>query len=570
MFAAVAARVPRTGMPGMTTRKDWLFASLRDYSPAWLSGDLIAAMTLAAIAIPEQLATARLAGMPPMSGLFAFAAGTFAFAAFGGNRFVSVGADSTIAPIIAGALVAMAVPGAEQYATTAAMLALLVGIILLLARILRAGWIADLLSIPVITGFLAGISIHIIVSQLPSVMGIDAIHGNLVERFADVIGRARHFRGYTLAIGIGVLVLSQLTERWNPRVPGALIGLVLAALAVRLFALDKHGVAVLGALPIGPPALTLALPNWDDITQLLPGALLVALLCMIQTAVVVRSFPSEADGNDDVTRDFAGVGAGCILAAFFGAFAVNASPPRTAVVKEAGGRSQLSGLFAIAIVAAVVLVAAGTFKYVPEAALSGVLIFIAIRLFRATIIRQIYRKGDWEILIVAASAALVVFLPIETGVTLSIVLSLLHSVYVIARPDVTELARIPGTTIWWVLPKDHAREYEPGVLVVAPSAPIYFVNASYLREKLMQEIAAKEEPCRYLVIEAHGVIDIDFTGSDMLQKLITELRGRGVDVAIARMSSERALAAARRSGLIDALGEDHVFRSVEEAVRNRA
>jgi sulfate permease, SulP family len=554
-------------MPAMMRRKDWLFASLRDYSPAWLSGDLIAAMTLAAIALPEQLATARLAGMPPMSGLFAFAAGTIAFAAFGGNRFVSVGADSTVAPIIAGALVALAVPGAVQYASMAAMLALLVGILLLLARILRAGWIADLLSTPVITGFLAGISIHIFVGQLPAMMGIDAIHGNLVEQFSDVVGRARHFRAAPLAIGIGVIVLSQLAERWNPRIPGALIGLIIGAVAVRLFALDQYGVAVLGSLPIGPPALTIALPSWDELTQLLPGALLVALVCMIQTAAVVRTFPSEADGYEDVTRDFAGVGAGCILAAFFGAFAVNASPPRTAVVKEAGGRSQFSGLFAVAIVAAVVLVASGTFKYVPEAALSGVLIFIAMRLFRVEVMRQIYRKSEWEILVVAGSAALVVFLPIQTGITLSIILSLLHSVYVIARPTITELERIPGTTIWWALPKDHAREYEPGVLVIALNAPIYFVNASYLRDNLNAAIAAKDEPYSYLIIEAHGVIDIDFTGSNMLQKLITELRGRGVDVAIARMSSERALAAARRTGLIDVLGEDHVFRSVEEAVR---
>jgi len=556
-------------MPAMTRRRDWLFASLRDYSPAWLSGDLIAAMTLAAIAIPEQLATARLAGMPPMAGLFAFAAGTFAFAALGANRFISVGADSTIAPIMTGALVALAVPGAVQYASMAATLALLVGIALLLARILRAGWIADLLSIPVITGFLAGISIHIIVGQLPSIMGIEAVHGNLMERFADVVGRARHFRAYPLVIGIGVLALSQLAERWNPRVPGALIGLVIGAIAVRLFALDQHGVAVLGALPIAPPALNLAMPSWDDITQLLPAALIVALVCMIQTAAVVRAFPSDVDDYEDVTRDFAGVGAGCILAAFFGAFAVNASPPRTAVVHEAGGHSQLSGLFAIAIVAAIVLVASGTFKYVPEAALSGVLIFVALRIFRVEVMRDIYRKSEWEILIVAGSAALVVFLPIQTGITLSIMLSLLHSVYVIARPDIGELARIPGTTIWWALPKDHPGEHEAGVLVIAPSAPIYFVNASYLRSRLLEAIAAKEDPPRYLVIEAHGVIDIDFTGSRMLQQLIADLRARGTDLAIARMSSERARKAARRTGLLDILGEDHLFRSVEEAIRHR-
>ena len=556
-------------MAGTTGRRDWLFASLRDYSPGWLSGDLIAAMTLAAIAIPEQLATARLAGMAPMAGLFAFAAGTFGFAAFGANRFMSVGADSTIAPIMAGALVALAVPGSVQYAGMAATLALLVGLVLLLARIARMGWIADLLSIPVTTGFLAGISIHIIVGQLPSILGIEAIHGSLVEQFADVVGRARHFRVGPLTIGLGVLVLSQIAERVNPRIPGALIGLVAGALAVKLFALDRHGVAVLGALPIAPPALMLALPSWDDITQLLPAALIVALVCMMQTAAVARSFPSDPGGNEDVSRDFAGVGAGCILAALFGAFAVNASPPRTAAVRESGGRSQLSGLFAIAIVAAIVLVAARAFTYVPEAALSGVLVFVAMRIFRVAIMRQIYRKGEWEILVVAGSAALVVFLPIETGVTMSVVLSLLHSVYVIARPDITELARVPGTTIWWALAKGETGEREPGVLVIAPSAPIYFVNATYLRARLMAAIAAKGESCRYVVLEAHGVIDIDFTGSQTLQQIIADLRGHGIDMAIARMSSERAQQAAKETGLIDALGADHVFRSVEEAIRKR-
>jgi MFS superfamily sulfate permease-like transporter len=145
----------------------------------------------------------------------------------------------------------------------------------------------------------------------------------------------------------------------------------------------------------------------------------------------------------------------------------------------------------------------------------------------------------------------------------------LHSAYVIALPDITELARIPGTTIWWALAKGHTGEHEPGVLVIAPNAPIYFVNASYLRNRLMDAIAAKEEPCHYVIIEAHGVIDIDFTGSHVLQQIIAGLRVRGIDLAIARMNSERALEAARQTGLLAALGEDHLFRSVEEAIRNR-
>jgi MFS superfamily sulfate permease-like transporter len=404
---------------------------------------------------------------------------------------------------------------------------------------------------------------------LPSILGIEGERGNLMEQFTDVVGRLRHFRAYPLAIGLGVLAITQFAERINPRIPGALVGLVISALAVWLFALDQRGVAVLGALPIAPPALTLALPSWDDFTQLLPTALIVALVCMMQTAAVVRSFPSDPGGEEDVSRDFAGVGAGSILAALFGAFAVNASPPRTAVVHESGGRSQLSGLFAIAIVAAIVLIASGAFAFVPEAALSGVLVYVAMRIFRVAVMRQIYRKGGWEILIVAGTAALVVFLPIQTGVTLSIVLSMLHSIYVIARPYCSELARIPGTTVWWALAKGETGEHEPGVLVISPSAPIYFVNATYLHAKLKDAIAAKAEPCRYVVIEAHGVIDIDYTGSQMLQQLIAELRGRGIDLAIARMSSERAQQAAEQTGLIEALGADHVFRSVEEAIRKR-
>jgi sulfate permease, SulP family len=556
-------------MAGPTGRKDWLFASLRDYSPSWLGGDVIAAMTLAAIAIPEQLATARLAGMPAMTGLFAFAAGTLAFAAFGANRFISVGADSTIAPIMASALAALAVTGSERYAGMAAVLAVFVGLVLLLARIVRAGWIADLLSIPVTTGFLAGISVHIIVGQLPAILGIEAAHGNIIDQFADIVGRLRHAHAYPVAIGLGVLAAAQIAERVNPRIPGALIGLIISGLAVWLLGLENRGVPVLGALPIAAPALALTLPNWDEFAQLLPVSLIVALVCMMQTAAVVRAFPSDPRGTEDVSRDFAGIGAGSILAALFGAFAVNSSPPRTAVVQESGGRSQLSGLFAIAIIATVVLVASGAFAFVPEAALSGVLLFVAMRIFRVAIMRQIYRKGGREILIVAGSAALVVLLPIETGVTMSIVLSLMHSIYIIARPDCAELARVPGTTVWWALAKGETGEHEPGVLVYAPSAPIYFINATYVRAMLMDAIAAKAAPIRLVVIEAHGVNDVDYTGSQMLQQVIAELQGRGIAVAIARLSSERVQQAAKQTGLIDALGADHIFRSVEEAIRKR-
>lgn len=549
------------GHPGL------LFASLRGFRLSWLPGDAIAGLTLAAIAIPEQLATARLVGMPPVSGLVAFAAGTLAFAVFGSNRFMSIGADSTIAPIMAAPLAGMAALGSPQYAGAAVALALLTGTLLLLTRPLRLGWIADLLSIPVATGFLAGIAIHIIIGQLPTILGLPPPHGALLARLGTIVGALPHANPYPLTIAAGVFAVAMLAEQLDARIPGALIGLAVSAVAVWGTALRSHGVAVLGAAPFALRVGRFALPDPTTLLHLLPLSLIVALVCMVQTAVVLQSFPSDPDRPDDAGRDFAAVGVGSILAALLGSFAVDASPPRTAVVVESGGRSQLTGLLAVAVVATLVLLGARAFAFVSYAALSGVLVFIALRIFRVSVMRQIWQRNRYEILLVATSAALVVILPIETGVSMSIVLSLLHSIYIIARPRCAELARVPGSTVWWTLAPGEKGEQVPGVLVFAFGAPIAFINANYLMERLMHAVETARPSPRLVVIEANGVLDVDFTGSLTMQHTIGELRRRGIDVAFARLESERAMQAAARTGLIAALGADHVFRSVEEAIR---
>ena len=543
------------------------FSSLQGYRASWLAGDAVAALTLAAIALPEQLATARLVGMPPLTGLLAFVVGTLVFAAAGTNRFMSVGADSTIAPIMASALVAIALPGTAAYASTAGALGILVGSLMLISGAARLGWITDLLSIPVTTGFLAGIAVHIIVGQLPGLLGLPVPSGDLLHRLAIVVSELPRSNPYSTSIGLGVLVLAILGERISARVPGALVGLVGAGVAVWALGLAQRGTAVLGALPIGSLRLSIGIPTWGALTQLLPTALIVALVCMMQTAVVLRSFPGDSDRAQSVNRDFAAVGLGSVFAAILGAFAVNSSPPRTAAVRESGGRTQLAGLLAILIVASIALLAAGAFAVLPVAALSGVLIFIAIRIIRAATMRQIYRRGGYEIWLVAASAALVVALPIQVGVTLSILLSLTHSIYIIARPDCAVLSRVSGTTVWWKPLTGQTCEREPGVLVFSPGAPVCFPNAAYINSELMSRITAMGEPCRLVVLEANGVIDIDYTGSQMLQRVIGELHDRKIQVALARLESARAQRAAERTGLIAVLGADHVFRSVEEAIR---
>src|SRR6516164_2953783 len=278
----------------------WLLASLHGHRIGWLPRDLIAGLMLAAIAIPGQLATARLAGMPPETGLYAFAAGSLAFAVFGANRFMSVAADSTIAPIFAGALASWAAVGTPHYAELVTLLALMVGAILLVVGLLRAGWLATLLSIPVTTGFLAGIAIHIMVGELPTLLGISEERGHILRRLDET-------NLYTLALGAGVLIVTLGTARISAKIPGALIGVVAAGVAVALFHLQSRGASLLEPLHVELPRLALpSLPEARDIGRLLPLALIVAMVCIMQTSAVASTFPSEEDRPDDASRDFAG------------------------------------------------------------------------------------------------------------------------------------------------------------------------------------------------------------------------------------------------------------------------
>src|ERR1700753_962088 len=232
-----------------------VFRSLQAYHRSFVAHDLVAGFTLVAIAIPEQLATARLGGFSPQIGFFAFLAGSLAFAIFGSNRFLSSGADSTITPIFAGGLAALAASGSPDYLALAGVLALMVGVVLVIGGVFRLGWIADLLSIPVTTGFLAGIAIHILISQLPAILGLPAPDGAMLRKLATLAVELPHSNPFTLIIGLGVLALVTISERIDVRIPGALIGLVGAALAVILMGLESRGVAVLGDIPGTLPRL---------------------------------------------------------------------------------------------------------------------------------------------------------------------------------------------------------------------------------------------------------------------------------------------------------------------------
>ena len=548
--------------------KAWpVFRSLNAYRLSFLTHDLFAGLTLAAIAIPEQMATARLGGFSPQIGFFAFLAGSLAFAAFGSNRFLSCGADSTITPIFAGGLAVLAASGTPEYQLLAAALALMVGLLLLAAGIFRLGWIADLLSVPVTTGFLAGISVHILISQLPGILGLPSPEGPMLQKLATLLAHLNGTNPFTLVIGFGVLAIIALCERINARIPGALIGLALAGGAVVLFGLEGRGVSVLGAVSATLPTLAVPEITAGQLTNLFSLSLIISVVVMVQTAATTRSFPSDPDEPPDVNRDFVGVGAGSILAGLIGAFPVNASPPRTAVVCETGGRSQLAGLAAAAIVIALLAFGAALLSRIPNAALGGVLLFVALRIVRVSQIVAIYRQSLGEFLLIVVTAAAIIVLPIEQGVGLGIAFSLLHGLWSTTRARVILFERVPGTSIWWPASPHLPGEREPGVIVAGFQAPLTFLNAYDFRRDILDAMQSQAQAARLLVLEATGIVEIDFTAAQILADLIRKCHADGVDFAIARLESIRAQAAIARFGIDALLGPDHTFRSVEEAIR---
>ena len=545
-------------------RRPAVFTSLHGYTRAWATADLVAGVTLLVIAVPEQLATSRLAGMPPITGFYAFIAGTVLFALLGSNPQMSVGADSTIAPLFAVGVAGLAATGSSRYIELVAILAFMVGVIVMLVSILRLGWIAEFLSTPIITGLLCGVAVIIIAHQLPDFLGLAPTTGTNVHRIAYSLAHLGSANGWTVAIGVGVLLVMVVCERIDRRIPGALLALVGSVALVSALDLQSHGVAVLGAIHTGAPHFGLTGLSWSALDNLAPLAAIVALVVIIQTAATTRAFAEQGGYEADVGRDFLGVGAGSVVAGLVGSFPVDASPPRTGAVATAGGRTQ-AGPLGAAVVVLLLIPVAGVLKNVPLATLSAILIFVALKLFRWRDLHAIARFDAFEFALAAVTLLAVVLIGIEQGIVVAVGLAILDRIRLTARPQLHVLGRIPGTTSWTPTMAAPDATQVPGVLVVLFATPLWYANASHFREMVEEALARPDAPIRVLVIDTVGMSDLDFTGARVLARVLDRCARDNVEVGFAR-AGEHVQQSLRRSGLIDRIGEDHLFPAVNEAV----
>ncbi|MGH3833723.1 MAG: SulP family inorganic anion transporter, partial [Pseudonocardiaceae bacterium] len=514
----------------------WVPPTLRGYRASWLGADALAGLTLVAVAVPSQMATALLANLPAVAGLYTFVAGSLLYALLGTNRHLSVGADSTIAPVLATGVAAVAAVGTAGYSTVMAFATVLVGALLIAVGLLRLGWIAEFLSTPVITGVLAGIAVEIVVRQLPLILGLRGGGGSTLGRIGVLLGQLRHTNGWSVGIAAGVLAVIVTAQRIDRRLPGALVGLILSLVAVHVFGLGHHGVAILGPVQGGLPRPRLPAAPWPRLGQLSGPVLTVAFVCIAQTAATVRASAAGAAATEDFNRNLIGVGAGGIAAGLIGGFAVDASPPNTAIITASGARSQLTNLVAVVVVGAVVLVATAPLAELPQATLGATLVYIATTLFRVGELRTVARFDRVEFALAAATLLVVALVGIEQGVALAMILSLADRTRRSARPRDTILGREPDTDHWIPVDLGHPTEQVPGILVYLIYAPLWYGNANYFRSRLRTLVDTAPTPPHTVVLDADAIPDIDYTGLQSLRDLAAELRQRGVTIGIARAS----------------------------------
>jgi high affinity sulfate transporter 1 len=513
----------------------WLpgLATLRGYEASFLSRDLAAGLTLGAVMVPVGLAYGELAGLP-MAGLYGSILPLLAYALFGSSRHLVVGPDTAMAAIVAVAVAPLALGDPLRLALLAAGLGVMVGLICLLAGVLRLGFVANFLSKPVITGFMHGLALVIVGAQIPKVLGFKIEGETTFEQFVATARRLGDTNLASLAIGASCFAIILICRRFAPRVPGAVVALTGSVLAVVLLGLERHGVALIGRIPTGLPDLSLPLLSLADFDALLPVALVAALLSFSDTMITARAFGARHGTRVDADQELLGIGTANLVSGLTQGLPISASDTRTAVAEAAGSRTQVTMVVAAAIVAGVTLWMGDLLYYLPTAALGGVLIASAWGLCELGEFSRLWRFRGSDLAAALLTMAGVVVLGVMDGILVGVVFSLVLLLRALAFPGDAALGRTPDGG--WHDPAYRAdAAMVPGLLVYRFSAPLFFANCELFRERIEARIAAAPHPVRRVVIDGAAIHDVDLMACDLLVDLERELRAKGIALAFGNL-----------------------------------
>ena len=543
--------------PGLST--------LLHYDRGWLRGDLVAGVTVAAYLVPQVMAYAEVAGLPAVVGLWACVGPLLVYAVLGSSRQLSVGPESTTALMTAAAIGAMGAGDPDRYAALAAALAIAVGAVCLLGYVGRLGFLADLLSRPVLVGYMAGVAVLMIASQLGKLTGMEVEGDTPLEETWYALTHLDDVQLRTVTLAAAVLVLLLVGQHYRPRWPNPLFVMLLATATVALLDLQSHGIEVVGEIPAGLPA-----PGLPDID---PGALLELLVPAIGVAVVGysdnvlegRAFASRHDQRIDANQELLGLGAANITSGLFQAFPVSSSGSRTAIGDAVGSRSQLYSLVTLGMVLLTMFFLGPVLAAFPMAALGGVVVFAAIRLIDVDELRRFAMFRRSELVLALATTAAVLLMGVLPGIGVAIGLSILDLLRRVARPHDGILGYAPDVPGMHDVDDYPEAKQVPGLVVYRYDSPIFFANAEDFRRRALAAVDESETPVEWFLLNAEANIDVDLTAVDALEEVRRTLAGRDIVFAMARVKTDlrEPLAAA---GFIDKVGEDRIFLTLPTAV----
>jgi SulP family sulfate permease len=541
-----------------------LFRGIRPFHGARAIRDALAGIALAALSIPQALGYTSIAGMPAVTGFYTLLLPLLAFATFGSSRYLVVAADSATAAILAGGISGMATPGSMKYVALAGMVALLTGGFLLVARLLKIGFIADFLSQTVLLGFLTGVGFQVGIAVLGQMLGIEVHSRRTVIQLAQVLRGLPHTHVPSLLLSTIVVAGVLTLARFAPKFPGSLLAVAGAIAASAMWDFAGQGIAVLGPVAGGLPHLGLPDVSWREIELLIPVAGSCFVMIVAQSAATARVYAARNHQPLDENADLAGLCAANTVASLSGAFVVNGSPTQTAMVESSGGRSQVAHVAAAAVVALVLLFLTQPLQYLPRCVLGAIVFIVAIRLVNVRGLLSIRRESPGEFLLAVTTAGVVVVVGVEQGIVFAMVLSLLRIVRHSYHPHTAVLRRGEGG-IWQLNPVVPGAVTEPGLVIYRFGAPLFYANAGRFAEEI--ELLARPAPSslRWLVVDAGAIIQVDYTAARVVRELHDDLAQRGVELVFAHVQSDLRPDLDRHH-LTEVIGANRIFDSLHDAL----
>jgi len=550
---------PPTWMPGA--------GALASYNRAWLRNDVVAGLVLTTLLVPQGMAYAQLAGLPPITGLYTTVLCLIGYAAFGPSRILVLGPDSSLGPMIAATLIPIVGSGGspERAIALASMMALIVGAIEITAGLAKLGFIADLLSKPTQIGYMNGLALTILVGQLPKLFGFSVDADGLINEtraFVDGL-TAGDVVGAAVAIGLVSLALILVLQRWLPRIPGVLVAVVVAIGAASVFHLADHGVSLVGTLPSGFPS-----PSWpnpvSDLPLLVAGALGIALVSLTDTISTASAFAARTGQEVDGNKEMIGIGAANVGAGFFQGFPVSTSGSRTAVAEQAGAKTQLTGLVGAAAIVLMLVLVPGLLSNLPQPTLAAVVIAASLSLADIAGTRRLWRQRRVEFMLSMAAFLGVALLGVLAGIAVAVGLSILNVFRRAWWPHQATLGRVEGIPGYHDNSLYPDAEELPGLVIFRFDSELVFANTRTFREQI-RRLAQTEPRPRWILVAAEPITDVDTTAADMLGELDEELNAAGTSLVFAELK-DPVRAKLERYELIGPMDPAHFFRTIEGAV----